>query len=114
MAVCCFGSAARIRSVKRARWRSCRNIRDVTFTCMLCQFRCSASIRMAAARVERRSAAVIAAFPYCAVIHAAFDRAGVYFDENGCVCRRSGDRSAAGEKTEIEKLTIDCKTSRAT
>lgn len=68
---------------------------------------------MAAARVERRSAAVIAAFLYCAVLHADFDRAGVYFDENGCVCRRSGDRSAADEK-QIEKLTIDCKTSRAT
>jgi transcriptional regulator with XRE-family HTH domain len=40
-------------------------------------------------------------------IIAAFDRAGVYFDEKGCVCRRTGQSSATAASIPIEDLNAE-------
>jgi transcriptional regulator with XRE-family HTH domain len=37
----------------------------------------------------------------------AFERAGVYFDERGCVCRRAGQSSATATTIPLEDLNAE-------
>jgi hypothetical protein len=40
-------------------------------------------------------------------VRAAFERAGVYFDERGCICRRSGQSSATATAIPLEDLNAE-------